>query len=62
MALFIHDPPVGDVTEIGAVRYGQRSGHAARRNVGDCFSCVCAMTLRVILLDKGDDFAKIDPA
>ena len=37
-------------------RYGKRSGHPARLNMGDCFAYACAKTNGAKLLYKGDDF------
>lgn len=43
-------------------RYGKRSGHPARLNMGDCFAYAMAKRHRVPLLYKGDDFALTDLA
>ncbi len=41
-------------------RYGKRSGHPARLNMGDCFAYACAKTNGAKLLYKGDDFIHTD--
>lgn len=41
-------------------RYGKRSGHPARLNMGDCFAYACARTNKASLLYKGDDFLQTD--
>ena len=43
-------------------RYGKRSGHRARLNMGDCFAYACAKTNGARLLYKGDDFGRTDLA
>ena len=43
-------------------RYGKRTGHPARLNLGDCFSYAMAKQAGVPLLYKGDDFAQTDLA
>ncbi len=43
-------------------RYGKRSGHKAKLNMGDCFAYACAKTQNAKLLYKGDDFAHTDLA
>ena len=43
-------------------RYGKRSGHRAKLNMGDCFAYACAKTNRAQLLYKGDDFRHTDLA
>ncbi|AJP74108.1 type II toxin-antitoxin system VapC family toxin [Sphingomonas hengshuiensis] len=43
-------------------RYGKRSGHPARLNMGDCFAYACAKTHGARLLYKGDDFSHTDLA
>ncbi len=43
-------------------RYGRRSGHPAKLNMGDCFAYACAKTNGAQLLYKGDDFSKTDLA
>lgn len=40
--------------------YGKGSGHAARLNLGDCFSYALARALDEPLLFKGDDFSATD--
>ena len=40
-------------------RFGKGS-HAARLNMGDCFSYACAKNLKQPLLFKGNDFSKTD--
>lgn len=40
-------------------RYG-KGNHAARLNMGDCFSYACAKRLKQPLLFKGDDFSQTD--
>ena len=56
--------PVGEAEAAEAVRahtrYGKRSGHRARLNIGDCFAYACAKTSRARLLYKGDDFVHTD--
>ncbi|MEZ5088710.1 MAG: type II toxin-antitoxin system VapC family toxin [Micropruina sp.] len=42
--------------------YGRGSGHAARLNLGDCFSYALASVRRQPLLFVGDDFARTDLA
>lgn len=41
-------------------RYGRGSGHAARLNLGDCFSYALAKATGEPLLYKGDHFAHAD--
>ncbi len=41
-------------------RYGKGSGHAAKLNLGDCFSYAVAKQAGMALLYKGDDFAATD--
>lgn len=41
-------------------RFGRGSGHPASLNMGDCFSYALAMTRRLPLLFKGDDFIHTD--
>lgn len=41
-------------------RYGRGSGHAARLNMGDCFSYALAKTRNLPLLFKGGDFIHTD--
>ncbi len=41
-------------------RFGRGSGHRANLNFGDCFAYALAMTRRVPLLFKGDDFIHTD--
>ncbi len=43
-------------------RYGKRSGHPARLNMGDCFAYACAKTNNAKLLYKGEDFVHTDMA
>lgn len=43
-------------------RYGKRSGHAAKLNMGDCFAYACAKTNNATLLYKGNDFTHTDLA
>ena len=43
-------------------RYGKRSGHPAKLNMGDCFAYACARTNGARLLYKGDDFSHTDLA
>jgi ribonuclease VapC len=50
-----------DAAEIH-LRYGKRSGHPARLNMGDCFAYAMAKQHKVPLLYKGDDFALTDLA
>ena len=44
------------------LRYGKRSRHSAKLNMGDCFAYGCAKTLGAALLYKGDDFVHTDLA
>lgn len=57
---------IGEAERAGALdayqRYGKRSGHRARLNMGDCFAYACARTNDAKLLYKGDDFARTDLA
>lgn len=41
-------------------RYGHRTGHPARLNMGDCFAYALAKTRNLPLLFKGDDFVHTD--
>lgn len=41
-------------------RYGRRSGHPAKLNMGDCFAYACAKANGARLLYKGDDFTHTD--
>jgi ribonuclease VapC len=43
-------------------RFGKRSGHPARLNLGDCFAYAIAKQHGVPLLYKGDDFSQTDLA
>ena len=43
-------------------RYGTRSGHKAKLNMGDCFAYACAKTQNAKLLYNGDDFVHTDLA
>ena len=43
-------------------RYGKRSGHRARLNMGDCFAYACAKANGARLLYKGNDFTHTDLA
>ena len=43
-------------------RYGKRSNHPAKLNMGDCFAYGCAKANNAHLLYKGSDFAKTDLA
>lgn len=43
-------------------RYGKRSGHKAKLNMGDCLAYACAKTNGATLLYKGDDFRHTDLA
>ena len=58
--------PIGERENDGAFeafhRYGKRSGHPARLNLGDCFAYACAKANDARLLYKGDDFARTDLA
>lgn len=45
-----------------ATRYGRRSGHAAKLNMGDCFAYACAKANQAKLLYKGNDFSHTDLA
>ncbi|MEX2648491.1 MAG: type II toxin-antitoxin system VapC family toxin [Alphaproteobacteria bacterium] len=42
------------------LRFGRRSGHLARLNMGDCASYALAMSRGVPLLFKGNDFRHTD--
>jgi ribonuclease VapC len=42
------------------MRFGRGSGHAARLNLGDCFSYALAKTRNIPLLFKGADFIHTD--
>jgi ribonuclease VapC len=58
--------PIGDAERLQALdayqRYGKRSGHRARLNMGDCFAYACARTNGAKLLYKGEDFVHTDMA
>lgn len=41
-------------------RYGKKTGHPAKLNLGDCFSYVMARRSGASLLFKGDDFPQTD--
>jgi ribonuclease VapC len=41
-------------------RFGRRSGHSAKLNLGDCLAYAAAKHLDAPLLFKGDDFSKTD--
>jgi ribonuclease VapC len=41
-------------------RYGRRSGHRAKLNMGDCFAYAAAQRYDLPLLCKGDDIALTD--
>lgn len=41
-------------------RYGHRTGHPAKLNMGDCFAYALAKTRNLPLLFKGDDFVHTD--
>ena len=56
------DRKAGDIALDALGRYGKRSGHKARLNMGDCFAYGCAKSLGVALLYKGNDFAATDLA
>ena len=43
-------------------RFGKGRGHPAQLNMGDCFAYASAMSHRVPLLFKGDDFSRTDIA
>ncbi len=51
-----------DIAVEVAARYGRRSGHPAKLNMGDCFAYACARANNARLLYKGDDFSKTDLA
>ena len=57
---------IGEVERVTALdayeRYGKRSSHRARLNMGDCFAYACAKTNKARFLYKGDDFAHTDLA
>jgi ribonuclease VapC len=44
----------------GYFKYGRGSGHKAGLNFGDCFSYALAMSRKLPLLFKGDDFIYTD--
>ena len=58
--------PIGEAERVTALdayaRYGKRSGHRARLNMGDCFAYACAKTNKARLLYKGEDFSRTDLA
>jgi ribonuclease VapC len=51
-----------DIALDAHARYGKRSGHPARLNMGDCFAYAMAKQHGVPLLYKGEDFAQTDLA
>lgn len=56
------DEATSDLAIDAHARYGKRSGHRARLNMGDCFAYAMAKQHGVPLLYKGDDFALTDLA
>jgi ribonuclease VapC len=48
------------IARLAYQRFGKGTGHAARLNMGDCFSYALARDLGEPLLFKGDDFARTD--
>jgi ribonuclease VapC len=48
------------IARVAYQRFGKRSGHPARLNMGDCFSYALARDLGEPLLFKGDDFKLTD--
>ena len=58
--------PIGDevasLALVAQAKFGKRSGHPARLNMGDCFAYAMARQHNVPLLYKGDDFALTDLA
>ena len=52
-------PDIGRVAIEAFARFG-RGNHPARLNMGDCFAYVCARSLGVPLLAKGEDFPQTD--
>lgn len=52
----------GDLASHAAMQFGERSGHPAKLNMGDCFAYACAKANDARLLHKGDDFAPTDLA
>lgn len=56
------EPSIFEHVMGAASRYGKRSGHPAKLNLGDCFSYTMAKRLGVSLLYTGKDFAKTDLA
>jgi ribonuclease VapC len=59
--LAIEDTAATSALEAQA-RFGERSTHPAKLNMGDCFAYAMAKQRRVPLLYKGDDFAQTDLA
>ena len=57
---------IEDAAATGALeahsRFGKRSAHPAKLNMGDCFAYAMAKQHGVPLLYKGDDFAQTDLA
>ncbi len=51
----------GSLALTAHARFGKRV-HAAKLNMGDCFSYACTQAADAILLYKGDDFSKTDLA
>jgi ribonuclease VapC len=43
-------------------RFGKGRGHPAQLNMGDCFAYASAISHRLALLFKGDDFSRTDIA
>ncbi|WP_279482682.1 type II toxin-antitoxin system VapC family toxin [Aureimonas sp. SK2] len=54
------DRTQADIALLCAERFGRGSGHAAKLNLGDCFSYALARSLDAPLLFKGDDFVHTD--
>ena len=53
------DSAQGELAQDAFLNYG-KGRHAARLNIGDCFSYAAAKALNAPLLYVGDDFAKTD--
>ncbi len=51
-----------DLAKAAYAEFGRGSGHAAKLNMGDCFSYALAKALDLPLLFKGNDFGHTDIA
>jgi ribonuclease VapC len=51
---------MADVASKAFARFGMRSGHPARLNVGDCMAYAVSAVMRAPLLFKGRDFGRTD--